>query len=171
MSAGWFLWGGLVAAVAAGGAAAWGSFAGARGPVVRALVILGNVLAVLLVGWLAVSASDPAENGRAWLVTAGADSNVSQRPVYQAVDLDPAWELPGVPVLAAPARLWRDGAGAAQVRVSGWGLTAEHWRELRMPAAGGFDVTPGPPGVSELDWPRRVREGSPLRISKVCRML
>lgn len=165
MSASWFLWGGLVAALAAGGAAAWGSFTGARGPVVRALVILGNVLAVLLVGWLAVSASDPAENGRAWLVTAGADSNVSQRPVYQAVDLDPAWELPGVPVLAAPSRLWRDGAGATQVRVSGWGLTAEHWRELRMPAAGGFDVMPGPPGVSELDWPRRVREGSPVRIA------
>ncbi len=165
MSAGWFLWGGLVAALAAAGAAAWGSFAGARGPVVRALIILGNISVVSLAWWLAVSAADRAENGSVWLVTAGAESNLSQRSVYQAVDLDPAWESPGVPVLAEPARLWRDTAGSAKVRVSGWGLTAEHWRELRMPAAGGFDVTPGPPGVIELDWPRRVREGSPLRIS------
>ncbi len=164
MSANWVAWGGLVAASVAAAYAARGVF-GARRRTIAMLVVIANIAAVLVTAWLALAAARPAANGTEWLLTAGSERNAGLRPAFQPVDVYPDRELPGVESLADPVRLKLDPALQRRFAVSGWGLSREHLRGAGAAALERFDAAVQPAGVARLDWPRRVREGSPIRLS------
>jgi len=158
------MWSGLAVATLAAVYAARGVF-GVRGRAVAAFVVIANIAAVLCTAWLALQAARTTENGLVWVLSAGSERDAGHRPLLQVVDIYPDREMSGVESLAGPDRLWLEAERRRRVAVAGWGLSREQLRGVGAAAIERFDAAPQPVGISRLDWPERVREGSPLRIS------
>lgn len=158
------MWSGLAVATLAAVYAARGVF-GVRGRAVAAFVLIANIAAVLCTAWLALEAARTTENGLVWLLSAGSERDAGHRPFLQVVDIYPDREMSGVESLAGPDQLWLEAERGRRVAVAGWGLSREQLRGVGAAAIERFEAAPQPVGISRLDWPERVREGSPLRIS------